>query len=40
MEITDSKLYAILVERKSDFLPNIKKVYNYVKDLPECKEQI
>lgn len=33
MDINDSKLYKILVERDSDFLPNIKKVFDYVKDL-------
>jgi hypothetical protein len=33
MDINDSKLYKILVERESDFLPNIKKVFNYAKDL-------
>jgi len=33
MDINDSKLYKILVVRNSDFLPNIKKVFNYVKDL-------
>jgi molecular chaperone HtpG len=32
MDINDSKLYKILVERDSDFLPNIKKVFDYVKD--------
>ncbi len=33
MDINDSKLYRILVERESDFLPNIKKVFDYAKDL-------
>lgn len=33
MDINDSKLYQILVERNSDFLQNIKKVFDYVKDL-------
>jgi hypothetical protein len=33
MDLDDSKLYKILVDRDSDFLPNIKKVFDYVKDL-------
>ena len=33
MDINDSKLYKVLIERDSDFLPNIKKVFDYVKDL-------
>ena len=33
MDLNDSKLHKILVERNSDFLPNIKKVFDYVKDL-------
>ena len=33
MDINDSKLYEILVKRKSNFLPNIKKVFDYAKDL-------
>ena len=33
MDINDSKLYKILIERQSEFLPNIKKVFDYAKDL-------
>ncbi len=33
MDLNDSKLYSKLVERQSDFIPNIKSVFDYVKDL-------
>lgn len=33
MDICDSRLYKVLVERKSNFLPNIKSVFSYAKDL-------
>ncbi len=33
MDIDDSKLYKILIERQSEFLPNINNVFNYAKDL-------
>jgi|GEM_PF-7054624 len=33
MDIDDSKLYRILIERQSKFLPNIKSVFDYAKDL-------
>lgn len=33
MDINDSILHKILVARNSDFLPNIKKVFDYAKDL-------
>lgn len=33
MDITDSKLYKTLHERNSIFIPNIKKVFDYAKDL-------
>jgi TusA-related sulfurtransferase len=33
MDINDSKLYKILLEKKSEFLPNIVSVFNYAEDL-------
>ncbi|OLN26105.1 HD domain-containing protein [Desulfosporosinus metallidurans] len=33
MDINDSKLYKILIDRQSEFLPNIKNVFDYAKDL-------
>lgn len=33
MDINDSKLFKTLVDRKSEFLPNISNVFNYSKDL-------